>query len=68
MFSLQRILGQEDKFIGLLEASAKEACSSVRALERFISDSQDRRSMADFVASRRNEKRITDEIREAIST
>ena len=34
MFSLQRLLGKEDKFFGLLEASAEEARTSVQALVR----------------------------------
>jgi uncharacterized protein len=68
MFSIQRILGQEDKFVGLLEESAKEASASVHALRRFLEASAATRSLEDFVASRRKEKRINDEIREAIST
>ncbi len=32
MFSLQRLLGKEDKFFTLLEASAEEARTSVQAL------------------------------------
>ena len=34
MFSLQRLLGKEDKFFSLLEASAQEARTSVQALVR----------------------------------
>ena len=34
MFSLQKLLGQEDKFFDLLEASAQEARTSVDALVR----------------------------------
>ena len=32
MFSIQKLLGQEDKFFTLLEASAEQARSSVQAL------------------------------------
>ena len=32
MFSLQKLLGKEDKFFTLLEASAEEARASVQAL------------------------------------
>ena len=32
MFSLQKLLGKEDKFFTLLEASAQEARASVQAL------------------------------------
>jgi len=34
MFSLQRLLGKEDKFFDLLEASAAQARSSVQTLVR----------------------------------
>jgi len=46
MFSLQRILGKEDKFFDLLEASAEEARISVQALVRF-NQGQDRQAMMD---------------------
>ena len=38
MFSLQKLLGKEDKFYGLLEASAEEARTSVQALVQISKD------------------------------
>ena len=66
MFSLQRLLGKEDKFFSLLEASAQEARTSVQALVR-LSKSFDQPVVLDeFVHSRRKDKRIRDEISAAV--
>jgi uncharacterized protein Yka (UPF0111/DUF47 family) len=66
MFSLQRFLGKEDKFFDLLEASAAEACTSVRALISFINKPDEVKSLDEFIRSRRNEKRITSQISEEL--
>ena len=66
MFSLQKLLGKEDKFFDLLEASAEEARSSVRALIKFIGNPDQLKTLDEFISSRRNEKRITAEITEAL--
>lgn len=68
MFSLQRFLGKEDKFFDLLEASAAEACTSVRALGNFIRKPDGLKSLDEFIRSRRNEKKITSQISEALCT
>ena len=68
MMSLQKLLGQEDKFFELLEASAAEACQSARALHKFISAPGSARTLDDFVASRRRDKAITAEIGETLCT
>ena len=68
MISLQKLLGQEEKFFELLEASAEQACQSARALRRFISEPGSGRTLDDFVASRRRDKAITAEIGEALCT
>lgn len=68
MFSLQRLLGKEDKFFDLLEASAQESRTSVRALIRFMQDPDQVKSLDEFILSRRKEKRINDEISEALCT
>ena len=68
MFSLQRLLGKEDKFFDLLEASANESCASVHALMRFIGNQNHLGSLDEFVVSRRKEKRINDEISAALCT
>jgi uncharacterized protein Yka (UPF0111/DUF47 family) len=66
MFSLQRLLGKEDKFFNLLEASAEEARTSVQALVRFNLGA-DRQAMVDDLAmARRKDKELKQEINEAI--
>src|SRR5215475_10072871 len=68
MFSLQKLLGKEDKFFTLLEASAQEARASVQALVK-VSKSLDQPVIMDeFARSRRKDKEITNEIREAVYT
>jgi uncharacterized protein Yka (UPF0111/DUF47 family) len=68
MFSLQRLLGKEDKFFDLLDASAKEAHKSAQALSKFLKDPSQAKSLDDFILSRRAEKRIADQISEALCT
>jgi uncharacterized protein Yka (UPF0111/DUF47 family) len=68
MFSLQRLLGKEAKFFDLLEASANESRASVEALMRFLGDQNHLGSLDEFVLSRRKEKKINDQISEAICT
>jgi len=68
MFSLQRLLGKEDRFFDLLEASAAEACASVRALVSFIQKPDEVKTLDEFIRSRRNEKRITSQISEELCT
>ncbi len=68
MFSLQRLLGKEDKFFDLLEASAQESRTSVQALIRFMKNPDELKTLDEFVVSRRKEKRINDEISEALCT
>lgn len=66
MFSLQRLLGKEDKFFTLLEASAQEARSSVQALVKLSKALDQPVIMDDFVLSRRKDKQITREISAAV--
>src|SRR5437016_3479408 len=68
MFSLQRLLGREDKFFDLLEASADESRRSVQALMNFLKNPSEVRTLDEFILSRRNEKRIAAEISEAVCT
>jgi len=68
MFSLQRLLGKEDKFFSLLEASAEEARASVQALVKLSKDLDKPVVMDDFVFSRRKDKKITQEISAAVYT
>jgi len=68
MFSLQRLLGKEDKFFDLLEASAKESCASVEALARFLRNPDELKTLDEFILSRRKDKKINEEISEALCT
>ncbi len=66
MFSLQKLLGQDDKFFALLEASAEECRASVQALRRIVSKGAGPVPLDEFVASRRRGKQITMEINELL--
>lgn len=66
MFSLQKLLGKEDKFFDLLEASAEEGRSSVRALINLTKTPDEAKTLEDFVLCRRKEKKIAAEISEAL--
>jgi uncharacterized protein Yka (UPF0111/DUF47 family) len=68
MFSLQKLLGKDDKFFGLLEASAEEACESVRALNRVLSKPGAIPKLEDFHEAKETDKRITEQINEALVT
>ena len=63
-------MGKDDKFFDLLEASAEEARTSIGLLARFIQTRQSEGpppNLDEFMQSRRNDKRITQEITEALS-
>jgi len=66
MFSLQRLLGKEDKFFNLLEASAEEARRSVQALVRFNQGQDCQAMMDDLGRARRKDRDLKKEISEAI--
>jgi uncharacterized protein len=68
MFSLQKLLGQEDKFFDLLEASALEAPSSVEALVKLIANPNQTTLSYEFVESRRKERELRAQISEAVYT
>ena len=68
MFSLQRLLGKEDMFFNLLEASAEEARNSVKALVKLNKNPGEIQLINDFIQSRRNEKLIREKISKAIYT
>ena len=70
MFSLRKLMGKDDKFFDLLEASAEEARTSIGLLARFIQTRQKEgppANLDEFMQSRRNAKRVTQEITEALS-
>jgi uncharacterized protein len=62
MFSLQKLLGKDDKFFDLLHASAEEGLHSVEALKRVLTNPSITPTLDEFVASRRKDKAITNEI------
>jgi uncharacterized protein len=66
MFSLQKLLGQEDKFFDLLEASAQEARTSVDALVKLIANPNQTTLTYEFVQARRKEKELRAQISEAV--
>jgi uncharacterized protein Yka (UPF0111/DUF47 family) len=65
MFSLQKLLGEDDKFFTLLEASAEECRASVKALRRIVTKGGPL-TLDEFAASRRRDKKITTEITELL--
>ena len=66
MFSLQKLLGKDDKFFDLLQASAEEGLHSVEALKRILTNPSVTPTLDEFIASRRKDKAITNEISELL--
>src|SRR5881394_3216580 len=62
MFSLQRLLGRDDEFCALLEASAAEGVTAVSALKRELHNGASQPSLEAFRLARRENKRITEDI------
>jgi uncharacterized protein Yka (UPF0111/DUF47 family) len=70
MFSIGKILGHDERFFDLLEASAQQADSSVHHLIDLLGKLEKGESMSNlsaFAASRREDKRITQELTEQLS-
>ncbi len=68
MFSLQKLLGKEDKFFTLLEASAEEARASVQALVKLSTTLDKPVAVEEFAYARQKDKQITREISDAVYT
>lgn len=66
MISVQSIIGKEDKFFTMLEASAEEARGSVRALIKYLQDPFQLKGLDEFIAARRKEKAFTNQISDAL--
>jgi uncharacterized protein len=62
MFSVQRLLGRDDEFCALLEASAREAVRSVESLKNVLNDRSAPPSLKSFIQTRRHDKVITGQI------
>lgn len=66
MKALKRLLGYDDKFFNLLEASAAEAQTSVQLLSQMIGEQAKLPTLDEFILSRRKDKRITESITEEL--
>ncbi len=66
MFSLQKLLGKDDKFFNLLEASAEEARHSVQALNRVLAHADKTPTLEEFHKAKEVDKKITEQINEAL--
>src|SRR5438270_8553905 len=69
MFSIRKLLGHDEKFFDLLEASAQQADSSVHHLVALLAQLEHHEplhSLDEFVTSRREDKRITQELTEQL--
>src|ERR1043165_6983651 len=69
MFSIRKFFGHDEKFYDLLEASAQQADSSVHHLVALLAKLEHHeppQSLEEFVASRREDKRITQELTEQL--
>jgi uncharacterized protein Yka (UPF0111/DUF47 family) len=71
MISIRKFLGHDEKFYDLLEASAKQADNSVHHLVDLLGQlelgNQPPQNLTVFAESRREDKRITQELTEALS-
>ena len=66
MISIQKLFGKKDVFFDLLAASATQARASVKALHLLLSSPGDAQSLDVFADSRREDKKITQQIDEAL--
>lgn len=66
MISLQKLFGKTDVFYDLLEKSAEEARRSVQTLAKLIAQPVEQQSMDELILTRRKDKKITEEINEAL--
>jgi uncharacterized protein Yka (UPF0111/DUF47 family) len=64
MFSLQRLLGKDEKFFDFLEDSAQQVCNNVNALVQLMKDPESAAALTDFKEARRKGKRIAEDIDE----
>src|SRR5262245_57687429 len=69
MINFQRILGRQDDFFSLLEASAREGANSVAALKQVLSVKRNEPpSLTAFAEARRKDKEITTQLEELLIT
>ena len=68
MFSLQKLLGKQEKFFTLLEASAEEARTSVQGLVKLSKSLDQPVGKDEFTYLRHKDREITQEISAAVYT
>lgn len=68
MISLQKFFGKDDKFFELLEASAQEARHCVQAMNKVLSAPAAVPKLDDFHSAKEADKKITQQINEAMLT
>ncbi len=68
MISFQRLLGRENEFCDLLEASAAEAAHAVDALKRMLLNRDSVVTLHEFADARSKDKAITDQLTEKLIT
>lgn len=66
MFSLQKLLGKDDRFFTLLEASAEEARHSVQSLTKLLKAPKAVGGLGDMHDAKEADKKITTQINEAL--
>jgi uncharacterized protein len=66
MISLQKLFGKDDQFFTLLEASASEGSTSIKALNKVLSQPGAQASLDTFHSAKEADKKITDQINEAL--
>jgi hypothetical protein len=69
MFSFSKLIGKDQKFFDLLEASAEEALASTKLLASYLQRMDAYRTASDlddFIQSRRKDKKITSHITEEL--
>src|SRR5881296_2209911 len=64
MFSLQKLLGKDDKFFRLMEGSAEEARASIQCLVKLVKHPEQSGGLDAFTAIRNKDKRLTSELTE----
>jgi uncharacterized protein Yka (UPF0111/DUF47 family) len=66
MFSLQKLFGKDDRFFDLLEASSQEARRSVEVLNALLAAPSKPASIQEFHAAKNADKKITEQISQAL--
>ena len=69
MFSLKKLLGKDERFFDLLEASAEEARASTELLSRYLREHPGdgpSTNIDEFIHTRRKDKRLTQQVTEEL--